>query len=409
MPYRFIALLGYFLASSLSFAQLPILRTTKAKLSIREGRSFYEGVWDVSSAAKPDVFVSQPVKDTHRIVFYSDLDSLAFVVAPQHVYNFVVLNGRDSAYTRISTFTDQRPSLAPKLIYSRLLGHDSGPDTIPFRLDRTAGIHLQGQLNGSPPLDLFFDTGAGAMVVTKAAVQQKVQLVQDKQVSNTGTDGKHTVLLSSSNRLQLGNLTWSDVSLLTIDYGAINDTDVDFDGIVGWLAFEGKVVAVDYDQRHLIVYDQLPPLGADYSPVEMKFTNGIPFIKCGLTVDGTYQEGWFDLDTGSDGWLVVGQQFANSNDLTRTLRQQGTAYATGSGGGRVARAVYSLPTLTLGAYQLYQLPLYVNKQDPVGGAIPENIGSQILKRFNLILDFKGQKLYVKPNRNLYSPLKAAKP
>jgi hypothetical protein len=54
-----------------------------------------------------------------------------------------------------------------------------------------------------------------------------------------------------------------------------------------------------------------------------------------------------------------------------------------------AQAIVALPKLKVGDYELYQLPLYINEQDPTGGAVAENIGSNIiLKRFNLALDFR---------------------
>lgn len=384
--------------------RLLVLKSTQNKLSIREGQSFYKGTWSVSSSEKPDIFVSQHIKDKERIVFYSDIDSVAFWVKPQRTYDFVVVvNGRDSAYTRISTYPDKRPTLVPKLVFTRAPRRSAGSDTIPFRLDRTFGIHLQGRLNGSEPLDFLFDTGAGVLVLTAEAANRKVQLKQDGQAMNTGADGKRSVPTSSGNTLQVGGLTWRSASLMTIDYQGVKG--IDFDGIVGWVAFEDKIVEIDYEHTYLVIHNKLPTLGPDHSRLEMRIRNGIPFVKCLLTVNGQQQEGWFDLDTGSDGWLVVGQQFAASAGLTGSLQHLGTANTSGSAGGQVTQTVFSLPTLTLGKYQLYQLPLYVNEKDPIGGAIPENIGTQILKRFNLLLDFTTNQLYIKPNKYLYSPIK----
>lgn len=99
--------------------RLPVLRATQPKLSIREGAALYREVWGVSSAARPDVFVAQPFQGRQRIVFYSDLDSLVFQVKPRHRYDFVVLvGGRDSAFTRLSTERGPRPTLTPKLRYT---------------------------------------------------------------------------------------------------------------------------------------------------------------------------------------------------------------------------------------------------------------------------------------------------
>jgi len=379
--------------------RLPVLRATQPRLSIREGGALYRDVWGVSSAARPDVFVAQPFTGKQRVVFYSDQDSVAFWVQPRHTYNFVVLvAGQDSAFTQLTTYGGQKPTLVPKLAYTRLRPGARGPDTIRFQLDKNFGMHVQAQVNGSAPLDFLFDTGAGALVLT-AAARQRVPLRTDGQATNAGADGRRAVPTSSGNVLTLAGLRWPQVSLLTIDYASAA-----FDGVLGWVAFENRVVEIDYERRYLVVHERLPTLTADYAPAELQLRNGLPFINCTLTANGQASEGWFDLDTGSDGGLVVGQRFAAAHGLTAGLRRLGTAEASGSVGGVVRQAVVALPKLKIGAYELYQLPLCINEQDPAGGAIPENIGSGILKRFNLVLDFRANRAYLRPNRYLYAPL-----
>ncbi|MEJ7661438.1 MAG: hypothetical protein WKG07_18520 [Hymenobacter sp.] len=60
-----------------------------------------------------------------------------------------------------------------------------------------------------------------------------------------------------------------------------------------------------------------------------------------MTANGRSCTGWFDLDTGSDGGLVVGQQFAASHQLTSGLKRVGTAAASGKHGRRRFAKLYS--------------------------------------------------------------------
>lgn len=382
-------------------ARLPILRATQPKLSIREGASLYRDVWGVYSVTRPDVFVAQPFKRHQRLVFYSDQDSVVFWVKPRRSYDFVVLvGGRDSAFTRISTAQGAPPTLVPKLVYTRRAPRATGPDTIRFTLDQRFGIHVPGQVNGSAPIDFLFDTGAGAVVLTAALVRQRVPLRQDGHTGNVGADGQRTVATSAGNTLQVAGLRWPNVSLLTIDYPAGST----FEGVLGWVAFEQKVVELDYEHGYLVLHDRLPALAAAYAPVPLQLRNGIPFVAAMLEANGQRNEGWFDLDTGSDGGLVIGQRFAASHGLPGNLRRLGTASAGGSTGGTVRQTVVALPTLTLGAYSLPPVPLYINDQDPVGGAVAENIGSDLLRRFTWLLDFAAGRAYLKPNPYFAAPL-----
>lgn len=274
-----------------------------------------------------------------------------------------------------------------------------GPDTLRFTLDEHFSIHLPGRVNQSAPIDFLFDTGAGALVLTGALVRQRVPLRPDGQTDNVGADGQRTVATSSGNTLQVAGLRWSNASLLTIDYPA----DIPFEGVLGWVAFEQKIVEVDYENGYLVLHDHLPTLTSTYSPVALQLRNGIPFVAATLEANGTRGAGWFDLDTGSDGGLVVGQHFAASHGLPGELPRLGTARV----GGTVQQTVVALPQLTLGAYTLAQVPLYINDQDPPGGAVAENIGSALLRRFTLLLDFTGNRAYLKPNKYFTAPLTPA--
>lgn len=396
----FLALLLLLLHPAWAQKKLPVLRSGSTTLSVKEGNFLYRDVWEVSTKTKPDVFTANRFLGKQRIVFYSDQDSLVLSVKPGRTYDFVVLvNGADSAFTQVSTRAGAKPTLTPKLVYTSKRHKGAGADTLAFRLDKKFFIHLQGKVNGSDSLDFLFDTGAGAVVIGSSLLETKVRAALNGSTTNVGTDGSGQVKTSSGNKLEIGDLTWQNASLLAIDYKGFP-----FDAVLGWVAFENKVVAIDYEKRQLIVSDAPSSEMAEYARVDLKLLNGIPYVKCALAANGRQTEGWFDLDTGSDGGLLIGQQFAASSGLARGLKRIGSAETRGSSGGVVKQRICVLPTFRIGTYELYELPLAINEADPVGGVAAENMGSQVLKRFNWILDFKHNVAYCKPNKWLYAPL-----
>jgi len=66
-------------------------------------------------------------------------------------------------------------------------------DTISFKLGSDHGIHLEGSINGSEPLDFLFDTGANAIVLTSSLIGDKVSISLDSQTENNGADGISTM------------------------------------------------------------------------------------------------------------------------------------------------------------------------------------------------------------------------
>lgn len=78
--------------------RLPVIKATSETVDIREDNLLMEGKWRIAPDVNPDILESSAKK----VTFYTDIDSISFDIAPQGVYDFVVLlNGKDSAYTQI--------------------------------------------------------------------------------------------------------------------------------------------------------------------------------------------------------------------------------------------------------------------------------------------------------------------
>lgn len=87
--------------------QLPVMRTNNKVLRIvnhHKGKTWTNRYpWLVNPELRPDVYETS----SDVITFKSDCDSITFSVEPDSVYDFVVLlNGSDSAYTRIEGVSD---------------------------------------------------------------------------------------------------------------------------------------------------------------------------------------------------------------------------------------------------------------------------------------------------------------
>ena len=84
------------------FAQqpLPIIKASSKKVDIRDGSLYKKASWNIVPEAKPDVYVTH--KQYNKVAFYTDIDSISFVVNPKKEYDFIILlNNKDTAYTRI--------------------------------------------------------------------------------------------------------------------------------------------------------------------------------------------------------------------------------------------------------------------------------------------------------------------
>lgn len=370
----------------------PVIRASSPVVDIRDGDDFQPGNWKITPQVRPDVYEVNRFKGQKRVTFYTDLDSISFTVTPGHTYDFVILlNGRDSAYTRFSTLAP--PPLTPRRVCASC--HPAA-DTIPFVFGRGDKMYLKGSINDSRPLKLMFDLGSNQVVISKAGLAKRATLTFQDAHDNQAFGGTTTVQASRTNRLLIGPLTWDAVPIVRIDRA-------DADGIVGYPVFDGKIIEINYDRQLLIVRDSLVEPGNDYVKLPLRFKGGLPFIEATLFNGEQRYTDYFEFDTGSNGSLWLNQGFATRHNLYATTRPVGTTSTRGLGSKRIRNSTVVFPTLSLAGQELRQVPVDL-EQVSAGENLQWGIfGMDVLKRFNVILDLQHDAVYLKPNTLIDQP------
>ncbi len=379
-------------------AKLPLIRANSPGVAIRDGADFRADAWNISPAIRPDVYTVNRCKRSQRVVFYTDLDSIAFTVQPGRTYDFIVLlNGRDSAYTRISGVPVLRMPSRQVRVRPDARGGATA-DTLPFTFGRNHVIILTGAINGSPPLRLLLDLGANHTVISPSGLAKGANVQFEANSENVAFGGSSTVELSARNTLTVGNLAWDDVPIIKLD-------DPDEDGIIGHPAFDGKILEIDFDQQLLIVHSALvrPKRRADFRKLPLVFKDDLLFIGGVLTNDGRHYAGDFEFDTGADGSLWLNQAFAQRHHLYNTLKTTGTSRSEGAGHRVVNNTQVLFPELTLAAYALRQVPVAIEQPSAAASYAHNILGMQLLHRFNFVLDFQHDCLYLRPNHFTATP------
>lgn len=357
------------------FAQrdLPVVRASSKTVSIRDGKHFKKDYWAVMPERKPDYYyVEIPQKD-NTITFITDLDSISFNTSYGKEYDFIILlNGRDSCLTRISA---RYKNLTP---FTRKQA-GTAPDTIPFRLGDNSKIYLKGRINGSQPLDIQLDLGAGGVVIKKSSIG-KVKMNFDQKVMLHNSDGSHDVPSASRNLLQIANLSWDSVSVAVAD----NMTHRE-DLIVGNSLFRDKILEIDYSKMILLVRDIVPNYSAFYSRQDLVLDGGIiPFVQVSLNSRGDTKKGWAMFDTGAYTTIL------NTEDVPLPYRIWGELM-------QVVGLDHKgfTPKLRIGNDEFSGFNYNVQNMGKDG--LHMILGNDMLKRFNLILDNKSGHLYLKAN------------
>ncbi|HLO52769.1 MAG TPA: hypothetical protein VK169_00700 [Saprospiraceae bacterium] len=356
--------------------ELPIIRANSKNVKILDGINYKSNFWVIFPETKPDIYyLDLPRKATH-VKFITDIDSISFTMNYGEAKDFIVLlNGKDSCYTRISA---NYPNLKlPKKV-------KQGNDTIPFTM-KDNRIYFKGKINDSELLNIQFDLGADAVNLNKKS-SNKININFDKKGNLINSDGINETNVSSKNEIEIQGLTWSGIEI----YETKNMENYE-DVIIGNSFFLDQIYKIDYENSVLILYDKLPEIETDYLKQNMILDNGVrPVFEATFKIDNKNYTEWFLFDTGNTGNGIVGNSFLVKHNLYDKFSN-----IIGFGNKKVAfipELIIANQTISKGVITLEKQNK--NESDYKFGGL---IGNKILKRFNVIIDNREGLIYMKPN------------
>ena len=379
--------LAFFLAQSI-FAQskLPVIKANSKSVSINDGGFLDKNAWTLSPGIKPDIFTADRTRKSKWVSFYTDIDSIKVKVKPGTQYDFIVLlNGKDSCYTRI-----QSAITAENLLKSNTVTHD----TIPFTLTSFNAIHVKAVINDTDTLNLHFDVGSFDFHLTRDAIFKKTKLLSNQPDALAGKAKPNYNNLNKVVKLQMGKLVWNNPVVIPTGI-----TAHDMDGRFGWNLFESKQVEIDYNNNLLIIHSKLPKDLKGYVKSKMAFIRSFVCVKGTFEIENKKYTGDFLLDTGSDQAILLDSGWAGRQNFPRNLKLIKLSSLSDPRGVKYDIKLVLSPLIKINNYALTNIPTYVlgGKKNPVGFEM-NYLGNDLLKRFNMILDFKSDYLYLKPNK-----------
>lgn len=329
--------------------------------------------WTLDPNIKRDIYTTARITKTKKVVFKTDVDSLVVLLDAGMTKDFVVvLNHKDSCRTRIeSPANKDLSSILPEI-----------HDTIPVILNEQNTVYVKGLLNDTDTLDLNFDSGTTELILTNDVLKNKIR--SRLQLYNTYYD------------LKIGKRTYK----IQVFPAAL--TGHGTDGRFGWDLFDGLIVELDYDRNRMIVHSKMPEhISRDKQLSKLK----IRYFKTIFLIEGSIIQGkkevkdWFLFDSGYQRTAML------DNDLLRQenfpvegMKVIKKVMMHGAQGNEVPVITSNLEKLKLGKYELDNVPVQVLEGNkPMEGATMHILGNEVLKRFNIVMDFQHNLIYLKPN------------
>lgn len=377
---KFLILLPLLLTTSFLVAQkkLPVVKANSKKAFFIEGEAERDD-WSVSPETKLDIHTISKITKPQWIWFYTDVDSIKVKIKPKENFDFIVLlNNKDTCYTRIESlpiknYSSQRP-----------VTHD----TIQFILTEFNNIKIKAILNRVDTLNLKFDSGTMGLLLTNDAIKQKTHLSKISKADNT---------------LQVGNLTWDSLRVYPVELSGQGT-----DGRFGWDLFDGKIVEIDYDKNIFIVHTQLPVINKTYSKFDMEYTHTLFCIQGELEIRNRKYKNRFLFDNGYQRTIMLDTLLMNEQNYPKDQEVIKKVIMRNGQGKEIPVITVNNERFNLGKEILYNIPVQLMATANPARFKTHILGNEVLKRFNTILDFQKNAVYLKRNSLMDQPYTDAK-
>lgn len=255
-------------------------------------------------------------------------------------------------------------------------------DSIPMIINDQNTIFIKAVFNQTDTLNLNFDTGTTELVLTNDVLQKKLKFTPK--------------LYDTFYNLKIGNTEYQ-----TKVYDA-ELTGHGTDGRFGWDFFKGKIVELNYDKNLMIVHSVLPKNVAtnkEFTKLKMQFFKDLFLVESEIKESGITNNDLFLFDTGYQRTLMLDKDLLEQKGFpTEKMEILKTVIMHGAQGNEIPVITSNLKILKIGKYKLENVPVQLtNANKPVKEKNIHILGNEVLKRFNIFLDFQNNVIYLKPN------------
>ena len=278
--------------------------------------------------------------------------------------------------------------------------------TFPFRQFTGGVVLLKARFAEYPDsLNFILDTGSGGISLDSTTCERLKIKSSPSDRTIRGIAGIRTVRFVYNQKLHLPNLDVdslnfhvNDYEILTAAYGE------QIDGIIGFSFLSRYIVKIDYDSSKIHVYSRgsmkYPRGGFLLRPI----LSTLP-IQVARIHDEREINSRFYFDTGAGLCLLLSSDFVDDSSLLSKKKKPVLTQGEGLGG-KMEMKLTTVRDFKLGPYRFKKVPTYIFDDNYNVTAYPYLgglIGNDILRRFNIIINYDRRDIYLQPNTHFRDP------
>jgi outer membrane lipoprotein-sorting protein len=261
----------------------------------------------------------------------------------------------------------------------------------------------QATLNDSAEAWFLIDSGSGATCLDSSLVRG-LGLTSAGEIETRGVAGAATASFVELASLALPGARLEGQSVASVNLAPVAEfVRGDMAGILGWDFLSRFVVKLDYRRGMMTLHS--PETFAYEGPghsLTARVQLNVPQIE--VAVEGHH--GWFVLDTGNGGSLMLHSPFVQATGLMRNRGGLVGSTIRGIGGEQDVR-FGRIDSLAIGPYTMRDVACAFSTAEEgflASREVAGNIGNQILERFTVYLDLPHERVVLEPNELYEEPL-----
>lgn len=277
---------------------------------------------------------------------------------------------------------------------------------IPFN-QLTGGIILmRAMLDNFPDtLNFILDTGSSGISLDSTTVEDlKLKPIPTDRTIR-GVAGIKKVSFLFDHTLHINNMVVDSLDFHVNDYSILSSVYGErIDGIIGYALLSRYIVNINYDSLKIGFFSKgtyrYPKGGYLFKPI----LNSLPAQTLRVR-DETSASSRFLFDIGAGLCMMLNRDFIEDSSLLKKKKKYFLKQAEGLGG-KLDMDLTVIKEIKIGPYKFRKVPVFIFDDTynvtsyPYLGGI---IGNDVLRRFNVTLNYPRRDIYLMPNSHFFEP------
>jgi len=268
-------------------------------------------------------------------------------------------------------------------------------------------VVVKAQINDIPDsLNFILDTGSGGISLDSSTCYRLNISTVPSDKTIRGIAGMRTVRFAYTNTLHLPGLKIDSLNFHINDYEILSSVYGEhIDGIIGYSFLVRYIVKLNYDSNRISIFSRgtikYPKGGYLLKPLLVS----IPIQGGRIREQKEEIMGRFYFDIGAGLCLLLSSDFASDSLKFNPRKKMYHTQAEGLGG-KAQMKITTIKEFKLGPYRFRKVPAYIFDDDynvtsyPYLGGL---IGNDLLRRFNVILNYEKRDIHLTPNSHYRDP------